>query len=97
MEGKEEGRIFVGGLSWQTDERKLEDAFGRFGKVVDAQVPVAPPYVSVSAHARFARSISFVLSAVQYCWVRWLEGQSVGWKGGSVDCFCVPSNGDGYA
>ncbi|CAN6281900.1 unnamed protein product [Urochloa humidicola] len=38
MDGKEEGRIFVGGLSWQTDERKLEDAFGRFGKVVDAQI-----------------------------------------------------------
>ncbi|KAL6894482.1 hypothetical protein ACP4OV_008580 [Aristida adscensionis] len=38
MAGKEEGRIFVGGLSWQTDERKLEEAFGRFGKVVDAQI-----------------------------------------------------------
>ncbi|KAL6637137.1 hypothetical protein ACP70R_024709 [Stipagrostis hirtigluma subsp. patula] len=37
MAGKEEGRIFVGGLSWQTDERKLEEAFCRFGKVVDAQ------------------------------------------------------------
>lgn len=78
MEGKEEGRIFVGGLSWQTDERKLEDAFGRFGKVVDAQVPVAPPSVSVSAHARFARSISFVLFAVQY------TGYD-GWKGSLWD------------
>jgi heterogeneous nuclear ribonucleoprotein G len=38
MARKEEGRIFVGGLSWQTDERKLEEAFSRFGKVVDAQV-----------------------------------------------------------
>ncbi|KAG2546858.1 hypothetical protein PVAP13_9KG049628 [Panicum virgatum] len=38
MDGKEEGRIFVGGLSWQTDERKLQEAFDRFGKVVDAQI-----------------------------------------------------------
>jgi heterogeneous nuclear ribonucleoprotein G len=38
MAGKEEGRIFVGGLSWKTDERKLEEAFSRFGKVVDSQV-----------------------------------------------------------
>ncbi|KAK3149717.1 hypothetical protein QOZ80_3AG0221510 [Eleusine coracana subsp. coracana] len=38
MAGKEQGRIFVGGLSWQTDERKLEETFSRFGKVVDAQI-----------------------------------------------------------
>ncbi|BAF12823.1 glycine-rich RNA-binding protein RZ1C isoform X1 [Oryza sativa Japonica Group] len=38
MAGKEEGRIFVGGLSFHTDERKLADAFRRFGKVVDAQI-----------------------------------------------------------
>lgn len=55
------------------------------------------PSISASAHLRpgsFARSISFVLSAVRYCWVRCLEGRWVRWKGGSVDCFCVPSNGD---
>ncbi|KAK1645280.1 hypothetical protein QYE76_063085 [Lolium multiflorum] len=38
MAGKEDGRIFVGGLSFHTDERKLSDAFRRFGKVVDAQI-----------------------------------------------------------
>jgi RNA recognition motif-containing protein len=38
MAGKEDSRIFVGGLSFHTDERKLSDAFRRFGKVVDAQV-----------------------------------------------------------
>jgi heterogeneous nuclear ribonucleoprotein G len=65
MEGKEEGRIFVGGLSWQTDERKLQDAFGRFGKVVDAQVPAPTrpsPLVLLPALGSFARSISSVLS-----------------------------------
>ncbi|KAF7052040.1 hypothetical protein CFC21_060199 [Triticum aestivum] len=38
MAGKEDSRIFVGGLSFHTDERKLEDAFRRFGKVVDTQI-----------------------------------------------------------
>eukprot|EP00262_Sarcandra_glabra_P022497 TRINITY_DN998_c0_g1_i4.p1 TRINITY_DN998_c0_g1~~TRINITY_DN998_c0_g1_i4.p1 ORF type:complete len:293 (+),score=47.75 TRINITY_DN998_c0_g1_i4:220-1098(+) len=38
MSGKEEMRIFVGGLSWETTERQLEDAFGRFGKILEAQI-----------------------------------------------------------
>ena len=39
MAGKDSDyRIFVGGLSWDVTERQLEDAFSRFGKIVDAQV-----------------------------------------------------------
>ncbi|TVU45686.1 hypothetical protein EJB05_05182, partial [Eragrostis curvula] len=38
MAGKEEGPNFVSGLSWQTKEPKLEEAFVRFGKVVDARI-----------------------------------------------------------
>lgn len=38
MSHKEENRIFVGGLSWETGERRLEQEFGRFGKVLEAQV-----------------------------------------------------------
>jgi len=36
----------VGGLSWQTDERKLQEAFDRFGKVVDAQFGVVRGAIS---------------------------------------------------
>uniref|UniRef100_A0A8R7PE13 RRM domain-containing protein n=1 Tax=Triticum urartu TaxID=4572 RepID=A0A8R7PE13_TRIUA len=38
MTEKEGGRIFVGGLSWDTTERTLERAFGEFGKVIETQV-----------------------------------------------------------
>ncbi|URD95446.1 RNA recognition motif containing protein [Musa troglodytarum] len=38
MPAKEENRIFVGGLSWDTTERRLEGEFSRFGKVIEAQV-----------------------------------------------------------
>ncbi|XP_065870283.1 glycine-rich RNA-binding protein RZ1C isoform X1 [Euphorbia lathyris] len=38
MAGKEENRIFVGGLSWDVTERQLENAFNRYGKVVECQV-----------------------------------------------------------
>uniref|UniRef100_A0A0A9G3T5 RRM domain-containing protein n=1 Tax=Arundo donax TaxID=35708 RepID=A0A0A9G3T5_ARUDO len=32
------GRIFVGGLSWDTTERTLEHTFSQYGKVLEAQV-----------------------------------------------------------
>ena len=38
MAGKEEMRIFVGGLSWDTTDRQLEDAFSRNGKILEAQI-----------------------------------------------------------
>ena len=38
MAGKEDYRIFVGGLSWNISERQLENAFSRFGKILEAQV-----------------------------------------------------------
>lgn len=38
MAGKEENRIFVGGLSWNVTERQLHHAFDRFGKIVECQV-----------------------------------------------------------
>lgn len=38
MAGKEENRIFVGGLSWDVTERQLEHAFDRYGKILECQV-----------------------------------------------------------
>ncbi|GAB2250534.1 hypothetical protein Droror1_Dr00016784 [Drosera rotundifolia] len=35
-----ENRVFVGGLSGDVSERDLEDAFRRFGKVIDCQIMV---------------------------------------------------------
>ncbi|XP_074572826.1 glycine-rich RNA-binding protein RZ1C-like isoform X1 [Curcuma longa] len=40
MSVKEDNRIFVGGLSRDTTERRLEAEFSRFGKVIEAQVMV---------------------------------------------------------
>lgn len=31
-------RLFVGGLSWDTDDRGLQEAFERFGEVTDSKV-----------------------------------------------------------
>ncbi|KAL5540802.1 hypothetical protein UlMin_042415 [Ulmus minor] len=40
MAGREDNRIFVGGLAWETTERQLEDAFGRYGEIVECVVVV---------------------------------------------------------
>lgn len=38
MSGKDEYRIFVGGLSRDITERVLESTFSRFGKIIESQV-----------------------------------------------------------
>ncbi|PNX61364.1 RNA recognition motif-containing protein, partial [Trifolium pratense] len=37
MAGKEENRIFVGGLGWDVTERQIEHAFDRYGKILEVQ------------------------------------------------------------
>ncbi|KAG6602289.1 Glycine-rich RNA-binding protein RZ1C, partial [Cucurbita argyrosperma subsp. sororia] len=38
MAAKDEYRIFVGGLSWNVSERELENAFSRYGKIIETQI-----------------------------------------------------------
>jgi len=45
MSGKEENRIFVGGLGWDVTERQLEHAFDRYGKILECQVPLNLPTI----------------------------------------------------
>lgn len=40
MADPEDCRVFVGGLSWDTSDKRLEQAFRRFGKVLDAKVMI---------------------------------------------------------
>ena len=32
------GKLFVGGISWETDEDRLREYFGRFGEVTEAVI-----------------------------------------------------------
>jgi RNA recognition motif-containing protein len=54
MAGKDDCRVFVGGLAYETNDRVLGSVFGRFGKVVEAQVFFLPPkfvyFFLVQAH-----------------------------------------------
>jgi RNA-binding protein Musashi len=36
--GLEQGKLFIGGISWETTEKGLKDHFKAFGDVVDAMV-----------------------------------------------------------
>ncbi|OIW13178.1 hypothetical protein TanjilG_17534 [Lupinus angustifolius] len=40
MSDVEEYRCFIGGLAWSTSDRKLKDAFDKFGKLIEAKVVV---------------------------------------------------------
>lgn len=32
------GKLFIGGISWDTDENKLKEYFGQYGEVVEAMI-----------------------------------------------------------
>ena len=48
------GKLFVGGLSWQTTPDKLRDYFGQFGTVTDVLV-MKDPVTQVNNHFFFAK------------------------------------------
>ena len=48
------GKLFVGGLSWQTTPDKLRDYFGQFGTVTDVLV-MKDPVTQVNNHIFFAK------------------------------------------
>lgn len=47
------GKLFVGGLSWQTSSEKLREYFGMFGTVTDVLI-MKDPVTQVRAAAQFA-------------------------------------------
>ncbi len=61
MSTGDEFRVFVGGLSWGTTDRSLEDAFRAFGDVTEAKV------MSSSSSS----SSSFNERNLLYCVVVW--------------------------
>jgi RNA-binding protein Musashi len=38
MEAADHGKLFVGGISWETSEDRLREYFGRFGEVTEAVI-----------------------------------------------------------
>lgn len=38
LDGKEEGKMFIGGLTWETDEESLGKYFGQFGEVTELHI-----------------------------------------------------------
>lgn len=38
MSDGDEFRCFIGGLAWSTSDRKLKDAFEKYGKLLEAKV-----------------------------------------------------------
>ena len=53
MAGREENRIFVGGLAWDTTETQLEDAFSRYGKILQSVVCVICFHLSLTTSLNF--------------------------------------------
>lgn len=64
------GKLFVGGLSWQTSSEKLREYFGMFGTVTDVLImkdpvtQVGPP--NPEHNSRLARPINYGFIVLSY-------------------------------
>ncbi|KAE9603253.1 putative transcription factor interactor and regulator CCHC(Zn) family [Lupinus albus] len=47
MSDVEEYRCFIGGLAWSTSDRKLKDAFDKFGKLIDAKAEICNAFICI--------------------------------------------------
>lgn len=59
------GKLFVGGLSWQTTPEKLRDYFGQFGNVTDVLV-MKDPVTQVNTLCCYCLTIKKLLSRLYY-------------------------------
>ena len=59
------GKLFVGGLSWQTSQDKLREYFGQFGNVTDVLV-MKDPITQVSDDSENDNSAPLMLNRLQF-------------------------------
>ena len=58
------GKLFVGGLSWQTNQERLREYFGQFGTVTDVLV-MKDPITQVAAASRVTCGVT--RPKIEYC------------------------------
>lgn len=58
------GKLFVGGLSWQTSSEKLREYFGMFGTVTDVLI-MKDPITQVRAYLKYFLTQSFFINLLK--------------------------------
>lgn len=53
----DEGKLFVGGLSFDTTEQSLEDAFSKYGVITNGEYPISDALSRRAASDCFRRSL----------------------------------------
>ena len=70
-------KLFVGGLSWQTEEDHLQEYFSQFGAIDNVQIMKDPfSLVSISA---ISLASSWSLSSLSLALLIWLQGDPPTW------------------
>lgn len=74
MSDVDEYRCFIGGLAWSTSDRKLKDAFEKFGKLTEAKVSYFMlDYKLVYPACTFGLDLKFILLFFSF----WKENCSI--------------------